>query len=239
MEKRRIIQLGLGTALMVGMSAVSSIAGDPLAMLTHGHQDVLVLGTVVAATPELLQFQPTVEIAGQQHPLGLDRLLKIGNPQPISIRQHAGRPDLHQLPLKIGDRAVVSLRTEGDHYRLAWGAFQVSSLDLSTLRIANVEKSSDLIALQWYLNSCGQENEFSYDGNVGPTMVVQSGAIRRPIGRQQGKIWVALDHPTGSCDHLGGMNQHRARWMVVGLITLGLLGGGGFFWTRRSAHPKK
>jgi hypothetical protein len=90
MRKRSIIQFSLATALAIGMSAVISIAGDPVFMLTHGHQDVLVLGTVVAATPELLQFQPTVEIPGQQHPLGLDELLKIGGPQPISIRQPDG-----------------------------------------------------------------------------------------------------------------------------------------------------
>ncbi len=230
-----IIRSAIGAALMVGISDTSSWAGDPLFMLTHGDQDVLALGTVVAANTESLQFQPVLELPGQRRPLGLNRFMNIGNPPPITIRQaDTERLSFYQLPLRVGDRALVSLRIEGNHYRIVWGAFHVSSLDLATLRIANVEKSSDLMALQWYLNSCGKENEFSCDGN-GPTMAVQSATMRRPIARQQGKIWVALDHPTATCEALGGVNWGSPPlWLLGMLITIGLLSGG--FWVRRSRH---
>jgi hypothetical protein len=212
------IQRGLAAALVLGITASSSWAGDPIFLLTHGDQDALVLGKVTAATPEMLQFQPTVEIPGQRGHLPIGKL--------IEIRQtDGGRLNQHQSPLAVGDRALVSLRAEGDHYRLAWGAFQVSSLELPTLRITNVEKSSDLIMLQWYLNSCGQDNAFSGDGS---TVFVQSNRKNWPIGQKLGENWVMLGHAT--CSQWGGVN-YWSPWMGLAAVPIGLLS---YLWARRS-----
>jgi hypothetical protein len=216
--------MGNGTGsvgLLIVLSAATAVwAGDPIFLLTHGDQDALVLGTVTAATSEMLQFQPAIEIPGQRGQLPMGK--------PIEIRQSdGGRLNQYQSPLAVGDRALVSLRAEGDHYRLAWGAFHISSLELPTLKVANVEKSSDLIMLQWYLNSCAQDQEFSFDGR---TVFVQSGLQKLPIGVQFGSTWVELGHPACS-GPLGGVNYG---WLWAGLVAvpIGLLGGG--LWAYRT-----
>jgi hypothetical protein len=215
----------IGSVGLLMVLAGPTAAGDPLFMLTHGDQDALVLGTVVAATPEMLTFQPAVEIPGQR--IGLP----MGKPQPIKIRQtDCGRLSWYQSPLAVGDRALVSLRAEGDQYRLAWGAFHVSSLELATLQVAKVEQDSDLIALQWYLNSCAQENEFSFDGSAlgGATLGVQSGGQQRLIGKRVGPNWVELGHPT-TCGVSGVGFWGAWIWLAV---PIGLLGGG--LWADRT-----
>jgi hypothetical protein len=219
MRIRGMIKAGLAAVLVLGTTALSSWAGEPVFLLLHGDQDALVLGTVVAATPEMLKFQPAVELPGQKRwgvtgfPLGA----------PLQIRQtNGGQLSHYQSPLAVGDRAIVSLRAEDDHYRLAWGAFHVSSLDLATLRVSKLEKSSDLIMLQWYLNSCAREKEFAFDGG---TVFVQSGGQKRPIGIQQNKSWVALAHPQVSCGPLKGLDWVGPwEWLAVGGLLAVLLG---------------
>ncbi len=218
MKTKGIVKLGLLVALTGGMSATSSWAGEPVALLISGNQDALVLGTVMAVTPEAVQFQPTVVIPGQRGEMLVE------NGQPIAIRYtSSGSHYMYQSPLAVGNRALVSLQSEGKQYGLSHGAFQVSSFDLATLKVANVEKASDLIMLQWYLNSCGQDSRFSRHGS---TVMVESGGGILPIGVKVANTWVELSHPPSRCGQNGMMYWWGSWiWFAGILLAIGILGG--------------
>ncbi|HVJ47990.1 hypothetical protein [Desulfitobacterium sp.] len=71
-----------------------------------------------------------------------------------------------QLTPRVGDFCVLSLKKQGAFYKKAWGIFKADSGDYRTLRLdaSNASTSGllgDLACIQWYVNSGGQENDFS------------------------------------------------------------------------------
>jgi hypothetical protein len=66
--------------------------------------------------------------------------------------------------LKTGDYAVISLNTLGDMYYVAWGLLTVSSLDPDSLEVLDGSFfKREHAALQWFINSGGQENHFVFN----------------------------------------------------------------------------
>jgi hypothetical protein len=55
------------------------------------------------------------------------------------------------------------LDRDGEKYLIAYGIYQVSSLDIQTLQVLDGPLwRGDLAALQWYINSGGLENDFYF-----------------------------------------------------------------------------
>lgn len=70
----------------------------------------------------------------------------------------------------VNDYCVMSLRKSGTHYKPAWGVFKADSGDYKTLRLITEDIKfsackGDISAIEWYVNSGGTENDFSFGGN--------------------------------------------------------------------------
>ncbi len=206
--------VGLSVSLVIS-SNLTSQAGDPLYIITHNLQHALVLGTILSTNQTSTQFQPHLTIAGQQlH-------------APISIH-HDGVKTL----FSPGDKVIVSIRPEGRSYRFDSGAFQVSSLNPKTLKILKGSfGGGDLIAFQWYINTCGQENEFSYGG--ARYFVQQADGKRIPIARNHKKEWVPLRKASPSEMACSKLYQAKQSSQIYALIPwlIGIVAVlGGAYW---------
>lgn len=68
----------------------------------------------------------------------------------------------------VGEFAVFSIKKKsGNQYRKAWGIFKANSGDYSSLKLDQMNASlpglmADLACIQWYVNSGGKENDFSF-----------------------------------------------------------------------------
>jgi len=68
---------------------------------------------------------------------------------------------------ELSKYAVLSLNKEAGMYTVAWGFFEVSSLDIATLKVIEGPlPAGDLVAFQWYINSGGVENDFYFIGTT-------------------------------------------------------------------------
>lgn len=78
------------------------------------------------------------------------------------------RPEL--LPA-VNDYCILSLKRKGSVYKIAWGAFKADSGDYKTLNIITDESHAspglmaDMACIEWYVNTEGKENDFSFMGD--------------------------------------------------------------------------
>jgi hypothetical protein len=170
-----------------------SRAGEPIFFLTHNGQHALLLGTVLAITQDSIQFQPHAVISGQQIHL------------PILIRyQAATKGNNLKSILTPGDRAIVPINERGGKYWLTYGVSKVSSLNPATLKILSGDLLFDSVLMfQWYINTCGQENDFAADGST--LFVKQPENKLLPIARKHGEKWAPLVKAPfykGACNQL-------------------------------------
>jgi hypothetical protein len=163
------------------LSPIFSQAGERSYFLTHGGQHALILGTVVSTAETSIQFQPHSVISGKQ----IHSRIEIHYPNSVT---KLGA--LHPV-LNAGDRAVVSINLEGKQYKLALGAGKVSSLNPATLKIVeSTFRFDDRLMFQWYVNSCGQEKDFSRSGTA--LFVNQSNGTSLEIARKYKQGWIPL-----------------------------------------------
>lgn len=128
-------------------------AADMLCRLTHGDQYALALGTVVSTSETAITFQVETVISGESLPAR------------ISVEV----PGAYMETAKLGpsEYAVISLNQEARMFTMAWGIFEVSSLDIATLKVMEGPlPAGDLAAFQWYINSGGVENDFYFIGTT-------------------------------------------------------------------------
>jgi hypothetical protein len=192
-------------------SSFSGLAGEPLYLITHNTLHTLAIGTILSTNRVSTQFQPHLTITGQQlH-------------APISI--HHDRNPL----FSPGDKVIVSIRPEGWNYRFDSGAFQVSSLNPRTLKILKGALSGGaLLSFQWYINTCGQEKEFSYSGSR--YFVRQLDGKSLPIAKNLNKEWVPLRKANPSekvCSKLYVSQQSSQIFSIIPWLIgmVALLGG--------------
>ena len=167
---------GFFTFFALALSPISTLAGEPFYFLTHDGQHSLILGTVVRVDRDSIQFQPHIVISGRQ----IHSLIKIRHPNPATESGNL------KPALNAGDQAIVSINPEGNRYKIALGASKVSSLNPLTLKIFEGDLLFDqILAFQWYVNSCGQEKDFMSDGL---TLFVQhSDRTSLAIAKKHGK----------------------------------------------------
>ena len=84
-----------------------------------------------------------------------------------------------QLP-QTSDYAVMSLKRYGRYYEKAWGIFKADGGNFKTLKLSQVNAkspglSADLACIQWYINSGGNEKDFSFENS--------NAYVRRPNGQ--------------------------------------------------------
>ncbi len=143
--------------VMVLYSTHSIYAADVLNRLTHGDQYSLALGMVVSTSDTAMTFQVETVISGESLPSIIS----------VKITGAFMERAAPNTELEPGEYAVLSLDKEAGMYTVAWGFFEVSSLDMATLKvIAGPLPPGDLVAFQWYINSGGVENNFYFIGTT-------------------------------------------------------------------------
>jgi hypothetical protein len=150
--------------LVLGMTS-TVLAADILHRLTHGDQDALALGTIVAIAGERVDLDVETVIAGKRLPacVSVDGVVASSS---------------SSWDLQVGDYVVMSINQASGGYTVAWGVYQVTSLDLNSLdMVAGPLGPGDLAAFQWYINSGGVENDFYFVGG--------EAYVRHPNGTSQ------------------------------------------------------
>lgn len=172
--------------VMVLYSTHSVYAADVLSRLTHGDQYSLALGTVVSTSETTMTFQVETVISGKSLP----SIISVKVP---GASMEIAAPD---TKLATSEYAVFSLNKEAGMYTIAWGFFEVSSLDIATLKVIEGPlPPGDLVAFQWYINSGGVENDFYF---IGTTAYVRHSdgtstqlypPVEQPTKMDLGLIW--------------------------------------------------
>jgi hypothetical protein len=152
MMKNKYIVMVCVMLLVLGMTS-TVLAADMLHRLTHGDQDALALGTIAVIAGERVDLEVETVIAGKRLPayVSVDGVVATSS---------------SSWDLQVGDYVVMSINQASSGYMMAWGVYQVTSLDLNSLDVvAGPLGQGDLAAFQWYINSGGVENEFYFVGS--------------------------------------------------------------------------
>ena len=127
---------------------------------------------------------------------------------------------------QVNDYCVMSLKKRSLHYKIAWGTYRADSGDYRTLRLMTDDTEfsacqTDIAAIQWYVNSGGTENDFSFS--------VSTVSVHRPNGdtlqiypKQTDEALLAA--PPEALPDLAPV-PHASRfdtsWLLVGLVAVG------------------
>lgn len=171
MKKKLII------VVLISILLLSNIAfgADALYRLMHNNQDALVIAEIVEVNDNSVKFRVEKSIIGKNHlnesskikQLDLDEFI-ISKNDLTYIRLYNDITEYSDF-LKVGDEYLVSLNKVNNKFEIAWGIYKLSSLDYETLDVLYPENISqglimEAIAVKHFINSDGQENEFSFDG---------------------------------------------------------------------------
>lgn len=144
------------TILVIIISCATVVHGaDSLYLLMHGKQSALIIAKVTKH--EKGKFLVKVEKAIS------------GTMKSKCIEINANFKYVYtDKPLKINDYCILSVRKYNKIYKVAFGAYKVTSSDYKTLKVDTegiVYGLPELAALQWYINSGGRDKEFYFIGN--------------------------------------------------------------------------
>lgn len=126
----------------------NAMAADLLWRITHNDQDSLVLGEVEKVDNNLIDVKVEHVISGEK----TDSEIRV-EVRDVFLEQING--------LQVGDKILLSLDKEILNYSVEWGIFKVSTLDYKDLKILS-PTNSDTPALEFYINSNGVYNDFSF-----------------------------------------------------------------------------
>lgn len=134
--------------LILVISSTNAIAADLLWRITHNDQDSLVLGEVKKVDNNMVDVKVEHVISGEK----IDSEIRV-DVNDYFVERING--------LQEGDKILLSLNKEVFNYSVKWGIFKVSSLDYRDLQILS-PINVDTPALQFYINSDGVYNDFSF-----------------------------------------------------------------------------
>lgn len=134
--------------LILGISSTNAIAADLLWRITHNDQDSLVLGEVKKVDNNMVDVKVEHVISGEK----TDSEIRV-DVNDYFVERING--------LQEGDKILLSLDKEILNYSVEWGIFKVSTLDYKDLKILS-PTNSDTPALEFYINSNGVYNDFSF-----------------------------------------------------------------------------
>lgn len=160
--KRVFVVLIIIVAIIVGSTPV--LAADALYRMLHAdeveqfreEQDAFIVGQLVDKKGDKYQVKILKVISGK---MNADTFLLADD-----FQYGYGKVDFNPA---INDYCVMSLKKTGDYYKRAWGIFKATSGDYKTLKLLSEDIkysvcNGDVAAVEWYVNSGGMENDFSF-----------------------------------------------------------------------------
>lgn len=161
----RKLTLGLCLVLMIISFPRELWAADALYRMLHAEevasfredQDAMIVGQLIGKKNEAFEVKVLKVLSGK---VMSDSVLVSSD---FTYGWNKGNPS-------ISDFGVFSLKKTGSSYKKAWGIFKASSGDFKTLKLLPSNSPTtgllaDLASIEWYVNSGGRENDFSFEGN--------------------------------------------------------------------------
>lgn len=161
---RKLVFLFSLLILLIGLPR-EAFAADALYRMLHAgevesfqeNQDALIVGQIMGEENQNFQV----------------KVLKILSGKVITNLIHVEKNFTYgwdKMSPAVNDFAVFSLKQRGLAYKKAWGIFKADSGDYRTLGldIRNAPSPGllgDLACIEWYVNSGGRDNDFSFQGN--------------------------------------------------------------------------
>lgn len=140
----------------------SASGADLLYRFTHNDHDVLIVGKITYIDDTKIKAEVAKTIVSTDYMNQIDKRVQL-NPTNVTI-------DISNVKvmtkLNVDDYILASLDKTLIDYRIANGLYKVDSLDIRELKIVTEgEKSSDLIAIETFVNSNGVLNRFSFEND--------------------------------------------------------------------------
>ena len=161
----RKLAFGLCLVLMLLGSPSGVLAADALYRMLHADevesfredQDAMIVGQLIEKKDEAFEVKVLKVLSGK---LNSDRIIVSGD---FTYGWNKENPS-------VSDFGVFSLKKTGSSYKKAWGIFKADSGDFATLKLLPSNSPTpgllaDLASIEWYVNSGGRENDFSFVGN--------------------------------------------------------------------------
>lgn len=138
-------------------------AADNLFRFTHNDHDVLIVGTIKEIDENKIKADVSKTIVSTAYLNQINKNVQL-NPSSVVI-------DISNLRLdtefKTGDFILASLDKTLFDYKVANGLYKVTSDDIKTLKVVvdDKDRNLDVIAIEYFVNSNGVINEFSFSDN--------------------------------------------------------------------------
>lgn len=153
MKKRTFIVFLL---ILAFINVTRVYAGDNISMMMSGNHTAFIIGEITSSNEDNFEVSIAHVINGKLK----DKV--------IMVNCDFKYANTEESPKK-GDYCVLSLDKKDKNYKIAWGAYKAKNMDY---RILELEKSigfqgqsPDLAALEWYINSDGEDKDFYFEGS--------------------------------------------------------------------------
>lgn len=178
--KRRLV-LSLLMIMMVVSLARPVFAADMIYRLTHNDHNLLAITEVVEIEDEFVKFKVEDTVVSEAD-LDISNKKEQYRPDEVVINKN----ELKDVNYELGDKYLISLDKTDVGYEIAWGIFEIDSLDKKTLDVLYPDNASqgeitDSIILKFFVNSDGSETEFTVDEDnrilLGDEVVYDGGVV--------------------------------------------------------------
>ena len=152
-----------------------TLAADALCRMLHADeveqfkkdQDVMIVGQLIDKQGDKFNTKVIKVLSGE---VNSDSILVLDD---FNYGWDQAKPS-------VNDFCVFSLKRSGDFYKKAWGIFKSNSGDYKTLKLESLNVTTpgllgDLACIQWYVNTGGKENDFSFKSGTA--------FVKRPDGQ--------------------------------------------------------
>lgn len=133
---------------------------DLLYRLTHNDQDFLIIGELLEEREDSVVFKVLDNVVSESS-LNKGRKIKKLEVDKLELKKE----DLKTFNFMKynGDKYLLSVDENNGIYKIAWGIYEIDSLDKSSLNIINSDLGDDEIFLKSFVNSDGKEHEFNME----------------------------------------------------------------------------
>ena len=136
---KRVIKIATITIFLLSMLNSTVFGASACWRFMHNDHDTLLLGEII----EIIAMDDDVEIVIQAESFIVSANSLHENAAMRQLRPQIARVINFHSPdrFHIGDYVIASLNREGDRFVVAWGMFEVDSLDYRTLTVGPAESS--------------------------------------------------------------------------------------------------
>ncbi|MDD4569122.1 MAG: hypothetical protein PHE70_03215 [Tepidanaerobacteraceae bacterium] len=169
LRKYRVVLIVFGLLVLCNIA----YAADALYRFMHNDHDALIIGEIThmdetGAKVKIAKGIVSAKNLNKNHPKKQLKLSEAKILMPFSYQGFYNEDGSCTVDPCVGDHVLLSLKKDGNNFKVAWGAYKVDSLDYEILSIILPENSRlwsrmEAAAIKAFINSDGQITEFAFD----------------------------------------------------------------------------